>query len=200
MEHARAAIGERVAGLGPVVNGWSSASAFGDRDFFGGDHMLRAAGAMAGWGGNDRIEADYPSGRVDADGEPLSGDRRYRLRLDEAPPAKAFWSITMYDTSYDGVAGYLVDNPIDRYLHQLHDQWPGARRRWIAESIHVHREEPDTRRAGHLAARAERADVPRAPDPLARGGGAGRFLDAAAHRASRRDGSGGAPGPLAVPG
>jgi hypothetical protein len=32
------------------------------------------------------------------------------------PPAKAFWSVTMYDTSYDGTAGYLVENPIDRYL------------------------------------------------------------------------------------
>ncbi len=143
VERARAAIGERVAGLGTVVNGWSSASAFGDRDFFGGDHMLRAAGAMAGWGGNDRIEADYPSGRVDADGEPLSGDRRYRLRLDEAPPAKAFWSITMYDTSYDGVAGYLVDNPIDRYL--INSTTSGLVRGDDGSlSIHVQRDEPDT--------------------------------------------------------
>ncbi len=126
-----------------MVNGWSSASAFGDRDFFGGDHMLRAAGAMAGWGGNDRIEADYPSGRVDADGEPLSGDRRYRLRLDEAPPAKAFWSITMYDTSYDGVAGYLVDNPIDRYL--INSTTSGLVHGDDGSlSIHVQREEPDT--------------------------------------------------------
>ncbi len=33
-----------------------------------------------------------------------------------APPARAFWSVTMYDTSYDGTAGYLVENPIGRYL------------------------------------------------------------------------------------
>ena len=32
------------------------------------------------------------------------------------PPAKAFWSVTMYDTSYDGTAGYLIENPINRYL------------------------------------------------------------------------------------
>jgi hypothetical protein len=32
------------------------------------------------------------------------------------PPVQAFWSVTMYDTSYDGVAGYLVQNPIGRYL------------------------------------------------------------------------------------
>ena len=40
----------------------------------------------------------------------------YRLRFDTLPPAKAFSSVTMYDTSYDGVAGYLIENPISRYL------------------------------------------------------------------------------------
>ena len=38
------------------------------------------------------------------------------MRFDTLPPAKAFWSVTMYDTSYDGTAGYLVENPINRYL------------------------------------------------------------------------------------
>ncbi len=32
------------------------------------------------------------------------------------PPVHAFWSVTMYDTSYDGTASYLVENPISRYL------------------------------------------------------------------------------------
>jgi hypothetical protein len=36
--------------------------------------------------------------------------------MTDPPPVRAFWSITMYDTSYDGVAGYLVENPIGRYL------------------------------------------------------------------------------------
>jgi hypothetical protein len=38
------------------------------------------------------------------------------MRFDTLPPAKAFWSVTMYDTSYDGTAGYFVANPINRYL------------------------------------------------------------------------------------
>jgi hypothetical protein len=71
---------------------------------------------MAGWGGNDRVEASYPLARVDADGAPLDGAHRYRLRFESLPPARAFWSVTMYDTSYDGTAGYLVENPIGRYL------------------------------------------------------------------------------------
>ena len=74
---------------------------------------------MAGWGGNDVIEAIYPTAREDAAGEPLDGAHRYQMTFSTPPPAKAFWSVTMYDTSYDGVAGYLVDNPINRYLINL---------------------------------------------------------------------------------
>jgi hypothetical protein len=71
---------------------------------------------MAGWGGNDKVEAYYPLARVDGNGDKFTGSRSYRMRFDTLPPAKAFWSVTMYDTSYDGVAGYLVENPIGRYL------------------------------------------------------------------------------------
>lgn len=116
VDRARARIADRVANIGAKVNGWSAVEALGNRDFFAGDYLFRAAGAMAGWGGNDRIEAIYPLAREDAAGEPFSGDRAYRMGLDTLPPARAFWSITMYDTSYDGVAGYLVENPIGRYL------------------------------------------------------------------------------------
>jgi hypothetical protein len=107
---------DKAGHLGERVNGWMAIDAFGDREFFDGDYLLRAAGAMAGWGGNDKIEAFYPMTSIDSDDQPLSGDNAYRLRFDTLPPAKAFWSVTMYDTSYDGVAGYLVDNPIGRYL------------------------------------------------------------------------------------
>ncbi|MDY7102303.1 MAG: DUF1254 domain-containing protein [Actinomycetota bacterium] len=143
VERARARIAERAGSLGEVINGWSAVEALGSRTFFGGDQLLRAAGAMAGWGGNDKIEAFYPMARVDGAGEPLSGDRRYRLRLATPPPARAFWSVTMYDTSYDGVAGYLVDNPIDRYLVSstttglVHDDDGSL-------TIHIQRDEPDT--------------------------------------------------------
>lgn len=98
------------------INGWIMSNAMGSREFFNGDYQLRGAGAMGGWGGNDRIEAFYPIAREDSDGEPLDGAHRYLLKLATPPPAKAFWSVTIYDTSYDGVAGYLVNNPINRYL------------------------------------------------------------------------------------
>ena len=89
---------------------------FGNRAFFNGNYALRAVAAQLGWGGNDQIEAFYPLARVDANGENLDGAHAYQLRWENDPPVNAFWSLTMYDKSYDGAAGYLVKNPINRYL------------------------------------------------------------------------------------
>ena len=115
IDTARATIEDNAKRL-ENVNGWVIADAFGARDFFDGDYALRAAGAMAGWGGNNKIEAFYPLSREDGNGQPLDGANKYSLQLQTPPPANAFWSVTIYDTSYDGLSGYLVDNPIDRYL------------------------------------------------------------------------------------
>jgi hypothetical protein len=106
----------KVRNFGQKVRGWSSSDMFGTREWYAGDYLLRAAAAMTGWGGNDVIEAIYPTAREDADGKPLDGAHRYQMSFDSMPPARAFWSVTMYDTSYDGMAGYLVENPIKRYL------------------------------------------------------------------------------------
>jgi hypothetical protein len=116
VDAAREAISAKVGDLGERVNGWNATTALGSREFFNGDYLLRAAGAMAGWGGNDMVEAYYPLTHEDSEGRPLDGAHRYRLTFQAPPPTRAFWSVTMYDTSYDGVAGFLVDNPIDRYL------------------------------------------------------------------------------------
>ncbi len=113
---ARETIAQNVAKIGKKVNGWMSTDVFGNRAWYAGDYLLRAEGAMAGWGGNDTIEATYPMAREDVDGVPLDGTHQYRLTFTTLPPAKAFWSVTMYDTSYDGTAGYLIPNAINRYL------------------------------------------------------------------------------------
>ena len=102
--------------VGRMVNGWSTASAFGNRAFYNGDYILRALAAQLGWGGNDQIEAFYPMAHVDANGKNLDGAHAYQLRWENDPPVNAFWSLTMYDKSYDGAAGYMVKNPINRYL------------------------------------------------------------------------------------
>ena len=143
VDRARAKMADKAGHLGDRVNGWMAIDAFGGRQFFDGDYLLRAAGAMAGWGGNDKIEAFYPMTSIDNDGRPLSGVGSYRLRFDTPPPAKAFWSVTMYDTSYDGVAGYLVDNPAGRYL--INSTTSGLVTGDDGSlTMHIQQDEPDT--------------------------------------------------------
>ena len=140
---ARTAIEAKVGTLGRKANGWTMTEVFGDRAWYGGDYLFRAAGAMIGWGGNDASEAVYPLAREDADGQPLQGDHRYQIRMTSLPPAKAFWSVTMYDTSYDGMAGYLVENPIGRYL--VNSTTEGLVRAEDGSlTIHVQHDEPTT--------------------------------------------------------
>ncbi len=106
---------EKAATIGKSINGWSVGSAFGDRDFYKGDWLLRAAAAKAGIYGNDAVEAMYPMTKTLADGTPLDGSKhKYTLTFakDQLPPVNAFWSVTMYD----GKNQLLVKNPINRYL------------------------------------------------------------------------------------
>jgi hypothetical protein len=98
-----------------IVNGWKISSFFGDRAFFGGDWLKRAAGAKAGIYGNDAVEATYPMTRTLADGQVLDGSKHaYTLTFPagQSPPVNAFWSVTMYD----GKTQLLIENPIGRYL------------------------------------------------------------------------------------
>ena len=97
------------------VNGWKVGSVFGDRAFYNGDWLKRAAAAKGGIYGNDAIEAMYPMARVDATGETLDASKHnYTLTFPagQLPPVNAFWSVTMYD----GKTQLLIENPINRYL------------------------------------------------------------------------------------
>src|SRR4029077_12723126 len=97
------------------VNGWKIGSWFGDRAFYNGNWLKRAAGAQGGIYGNDSVEATYPLPKALADGEPLDGGKHnYTLTFaaGQFPPVNAFWSVTMYD----GKTQLLIKNPIDRYL------------------------------------------------------------------------------------
>ena len=97
------------------INGWKVGSWFGDRDFFRGNWLLRAAGAKGGIYGNDAIEATYPITKTLANNEELDGSKHdYTLTFAKGqfPPVNAFWSVTMYD----GKTQFLIENPINRYL------------------------------------------------------------------------------------
>jgi hypothetical protein len=108
-------VSEKAAGIGKSINGWNVGSAFGDRAFYNGDWLLRAAAARAGIYGNDAVEAMYPMTKTLADGAALDGSKHeYTLTFPKGqlPPVNAFWSITMYD----GKTQLLIENPINRYL------------------------------------------------------------------------------------
>jgi len=115
MKDGEAKVTHAADNLGKDLNGWKVSSPFGDRAFFDGNWLLRAAGAKAGIYGNDSVEATYPITKTLADGQPLDGSKaNYALTFaaGQLPPVNAFWSVTMYD----GHTQLLIENPINRYL------------------------------------------------------------------------------------
>ncbi|HBO13912.1 MAG TPA: hypothetical protein DD491_14080, partial [Halieaceae bacterium] len=72
---------------------------------YGTDYQLRAGVALIGFGANLPEDAVYPTTDRDGNGDPLTGGRAYRLRFPPGglPPARAFWSLTVYDGE-----GYLL--------------------------------------------------------------------------------------------
>jgi hypothetical protein len=98
-----------VADLHDDQGGWTRHRGLGA---YGTDYAKRASVALVGLGANLDADAVYPHTDVDAAGEALTGEHRYVLRFGpgQLPPAKAFWSLTMYNDRQ-----YFVENPLDRY-------------------------------------------------------------------------------------
>ena len=93
----------------------TSADLFGTREFLKNNYLYRFAGAKLGLYGNSRAEAMYFPYYVDANHQHLDAvNGRYTIVFPKGqlPPAKAFWSLTMYN----GKTQFLVANPIHRYL------------------------------------------------------------------------------------
>ena len=98
-----------------IASSTSSADFFGTREMLKNNYLDRAAGAQAGIYGNTKEEAFYVLYRTDGDKQPLDGSKAdYTLRFapGQLPPAKAFWSLTMYGAQDQ----LLVANPLHRYL------------------------------------------------------------------------------------
>jgi hypothetical protein len=115
MKQGMDAVDKYIASGGAVINGWNVGSFFGDRAFYSGDWLKRAAAAKGGIFGNSAIEAMYPLTRVLPNGDKLNGSKHnYTLTFakDQFPPVNAFWSVTMYD----GKSQFLVKNSLGRYL------------------------------------------------------------------------------------
>jgi hypothetical protein len=99
---------------GRTIDGWT----YPERHLgnFGDDDLYRAQIALTALAALEPVEATYLMGDLDADGRPLDGNGRYALRFaaGQHPPARAFWSLTMYEVTAEGRA-FLVDNPLSRY-------------------------------------------------------------------------------------
>jgi len=148
MQAGREQVEGAVATLGTSVHGWRISKVGGDRDYYHGDWLLRAAVAKAGIYANDAVEAAYPMTRTDADGEPLDGSQhRYTLTFPKGglPPVNAFWSVTMYD----GKTQLLIKNPIDRYLINS-PMLPGLKKNKDGSlTLHIQKDSPGKARASN---------------------------------------------------
>jgi hypothetical protein len=109
-----------VAGKALANNGWLVLDPKVGR--YGTDYDLRALVAVLGIGANTSEESIYPTALADSEGRLFDGANRYRLVFDKPPPARAFWSLTLYDAD-----AFLVPNSANRYaLGNFH---PPLRRR-----------------------------------------------------------------------
>jgi hypothetical protein len=95
--------------FGVLVNGWQYSTKLG---VYGTDYLLRAITAWVGLGANRPQDAVYPISGMNAEGRPYDGAHNYIIHFDKGqfPPAKAFWSLTMYDAQF-----FFVANPLNRY-------------------------------------------------------------------------------------
>jgi hypothetical protein len=114
IEQGQAEIRTGAARPGKTIDGWT----YGERHLgnFGDDYLYRATTALMGLGALEPAEAVYMTCNTDGSGRPLSGANRYELTFaaDGLPPARAFWSLAMYEVTLEGRA-FFVDNPIGRY-------------------------------------------------------------------------------------
>ncbi|HEX5327737.1 MAG TPA: DUF1254 domain-containing protein [Acetobacteraceae bacterium] len=102
---------------GADLNGWTF---FRPAGSYGTDYLQRALVTRLGLGCNLPDDAVYPTTTTDSAGHGLDGANRYVVRFPRGmmPPARAFWSITMYDASY-----FFVANPLNRYTLSSRDSF-----------------------------------------------------------------------------
>jgi hypothetical protein len=94
----------------PKINGWAYTTEAGT---YGTDYLQRAMITAIGLGANRPQDAVYPTGIKDGEGNDFDAlSKKYVMHFDKGqmPPAKGFWSLTMYDKDF-----FFVPNPLNRY-------------------------------------------------------------------------------------
>jgi hypothetical protein len=91
------------------IHGWNFTLKTG---LYGTDYLMRALVTAIGLGANRPQDAIYPTSLKDAAGDQYDGAHKYVIHFPkgQTPPARGFWSITMYNEDY-----FFVENPINRY-------------------------------------------------------------------------------------
>lgn len=110
VKDAQAHLEEKIKDPTPdVVNSWSYLRGAGK---YGTEYERRALVALFGLGANLDADAIYPRATKDASGEPLNGSNNYMIHFtkESLPPAKGFWSLSMYNSKQA-----FVTNPIKRF-------------------------------------------------------------------------------------
>jgi hypothetical protein len=100
----------KVPTVARVASGWSMNT--DTMGVYGNYYLKRAIVAQLGLGANLPEDAIYPLHLADDSGKLLDGSHRYTIHFDKGstPPAKAFWSITLYDAE-----GFQVGNVLNRF-------------------------------------------------------------------------------------
>jgi hypothetical protein len=100
----------KVPSLARVANHWSMNT--DTMGVYGNYYLKRALVTQFGLGANLPEDAIYPLNLGDEAGKPLDGANKYTIHFDKgaAPPANAFWSVTLYDSD-----GFQVANSLNRF-------------------------------------------------------------------------------------
>jgi hypothetical protein len=136
-----------------VHNGWYVPSS--DTGLYGTDYDLRAVVAVNGLAANRPVEAMYIVGAADQQHALLNGSHDYVIHFaaGHLPPARYFWSLTMYDESF-----FLVPNRLNRYA--LGNRSPSLKRnRDGSLDIYLQRTAPAGHRGNWLPAPAGQFEV-----------------------------------------
>lgn len=122
IDAAHARIHARVRHLADPVNGWTyPLDLRGPREILAGSEdafLRRAAIARFAIWGPESAEVVYMSADIDVDGDLLDGRQRYTMTLDGPPPARGFWSYTVYDAD----TRLLAQHPTGRFKIGGHDR------------------------------------------------------------------------------
>ena len=113
-EAIKAGISDAMKSLGAYMSTAKSADLFNTREIMGTDYIARALGVQVGIFGNYASQAVYFGLNTDADGNEIdtsAADYKISFPAGGTPPARYFWSITMYSLP----DRFLVANPLERY-------------------------------------------------------------------------------------